>query len=61
MSKYDIFAISVSNLVELGLIFHSLWHMFPVRLIISGVLSLSLMKASEKEMLVDNLVAKNAS
>ena len=40
MSKYDIFAISMSNLVELGPIFHSLWHMFPVRLIMSGVLDL---------------------
>ena len=39
MSKYDIFAISMSNLVELGPIFHPLWHMFPVRLILSGVLS----------------------
>ena len=38
MSKYDIFAISMSNLVELGPILHSLWHMFPVRLILSGVL-----------------------
>ena len=38
MSKYDIFAISMSNLVELGPLFHSLWHMFPVRLIMSGVL-----------------------
>ena len=28
----------MSNLVELGPIFHTLWHMFPVRLIISGVL-----------------------
>ena len=38
MSKYDIFAISMPNLVELGPIFHSLRHMFPVRLILSGVL-----------------------
>ena len=38
MSKYDIFAISMSNLVGLGPIFHSLWHMFPVRLILSEVL-----------------------
>ena len=38
MSKYDIFAISMSNLIELGPRFHSLWHMFPVRLIMSGVL-----------------------
>ena len=35
MSKYDIFAISMSNLVELGPIFHSLWHIFLVRLILS--------------------------
>ena len=38
MSKYDIFAISMPNLVGLGPIFHSLRHMFPVRLILSGVL-----------------------
>ena len=29
---------NLSNLVELRLIFHSLWHMFPVCLITSGVL-----------------------
>ena len=39
MSKYDIFATSMSNLVGLGPIFHSLWHMFPVRLILSEVLN----------------------
>ena len=38
MSKYDIFAISIPDPVELGPIFHSLMHMFPVRLILSGVL-----------------------
>ena len=38
MSKYDIFANSMSSLVGLGAIFHSLWHMFPVRLILSEVL-----------------------
>ena len=38
MLKYDILAISMSNLEELGPIFHPLGHMFPVRLIMSGVL-----------------------
>ena len=38
MLKYDILAISMSNLAELGPIFHPLGHMFPVRLIMSGVL-----------------------
>ena len=38
MLKYDILAISVSNLAELGPIFYPLGHMFPVRLIMSGVL-----------------------
>ena len=38
MSKYYIFAIFMSNLVELGPIFHSLLHKLPVRLILSGVL-----------------------
>ena len=38
MSKKDIFAIFMPNLVELGAIFDSLSHMIPVRLILSGVL-----------------------
>ena len=38
MLKYDILAISTSNLAELGPIFHPLGLMFPVRLIMSGVL-----------------------
>ena len=38
MLKYDILAISMSNLAEFGPIFHPQGHMFPVRLIMSGVL-----------------------
>ena len=47
MANYDIFAISMLNLVELGPIFHSLWHMIPVRLIMSGVLVDAMVKKNQ--------------
>ena len=50
MLKYDILAISMSNLAELRPIFHPLGHMFPVRLIMSGVLSVIILEyAAEKD------------
>ena len=39
VSKYRILAISLSNLVELLPIFLISWHMFPVRLLMSGITS----------------------